>query len=179
MLNLKKLIRQKKFQYKITLRLPEAINNMDDTDIVNNYKLNRIKSKIPVYYEVCFNYALQSTDILDLETAFEYTLYNYTPVHLAEARQGDLVTFHRIEQETRGLQIPNDRTIEHFAIISGIDIGKNILNIKSKFGSCGIFEGNIEDLPKFYGNHFVIWRKKKRTSPTEKSNSVKEKIGSF
>jgi hypothetical protein len=179
MLNLKRLTRQKKYQYRIALQLPDAINNMNDTDIVNNYKLNRIKSRIPSYFEVCFNYALKTTDILDLETAFEYTIYNYTPVHVAEARAGDIVTFHKIEPETRGLRIPNERTIEHFAVISGIDIEKNILNIRSKWGSCGIFEGSIEDLPEFFGNQFVIWRRKKRNSPTTKSNSVKEKIGSF
>jgi hypothetical protein len=178
-MNLKNLLKQKKFQYKIALKLPHDIDRMDNTDIINNYNLNRIKSRIPEYFSVCFNYALNNPDILDLETAFECTLYNYIPVHIADARAGDMVTFHRIEPETRGLRIPNERTIEHFAIISGINIDKNILNIRSKFGQGGIFEGRIDELPVFYGNHFVIWRKQNKTSPTTKMDYVKEKTVSF
>lgn len=178
-MNIKTLIRQKKFQYPILLKLPETVDKMDNTDIINNFNLNRIKSRIPEYFSVCFNYALHNNDIQDLETAFKYTLYNYTPVHIQDATAGDIITFHRIEPDKRELRIPNERTIEHFAIISYIDIDKNILNIKSKFGQCGIFEGKIDELPVFYGNTFVIWRKKNKNSPTTKLQNVKKKIDSL
>ena len=41
------------------------------------------------------------------------------------ARRGDIVSFHKIEKETRGLNKPCDLNCEHFAIISYIE-DKNI-----------------------------------------------------
>ena len=61
------------------------------------------------------------------------------------------------QNDGRIYKTPNDINAEHFAIISYIE-GKNI-KIKSKFGILGVFEGDIKDLPKSYGNTFVIWRK--------------------
>lgn len=159
MLNLKTLSNKKTFKYPITLRLPDAINEMDDIDILNNYNVNKIRDNKYCMY-VCFNYALHNKNIMDLETAFEYTLYNYKPIELKDARVGDMITFHKIERQTRGLRIPNELNIEHLGIISDINIENNTLKIKSKWGDCGIFEGDIDLLPVFYGDTFVIWRKK-------------------
>jgi hypothetical protein len=127
MLNLKELQNKNTFKYPIELRLPETLNNMNDTDILNNYNLNKINSNRYRHF-VCYHYALRNTDIMELDDAYYHILENYNPVTLKNARKNDVITFHNIKSKRR---LPDTSNIEHFAIISEINIEANILNIKA------------------------------------------------
>jgi hypothetical protein len=91
------------------------------------------------------------------------------PISKENAQQGDIISFHKIK---KSFSRPDGWNCEHFAVIS--DVQNEKINIKSKWGIMGVFEGNISELPETYGNVYVIWRRKNKNSPTEKLNSVKD-----
>ena len=102
---------------------------------------------------MCYNYALglDHLQIDGCEEALTYIEDNYKPIKLNEAKEFDIIVFHDNIED-----FP-----QHFAVIWDIQkVGrKTKITIRSKWGSMGIFEGNIKDLPKFYGTKFTIWRK--------------------
>jgi len=175
-----------KYSNKIKLVLDCDVldKTQDDFEILDYYpQLKLIKSdkyyfkKYPNEYYFCYNYAFKTIHLDEVEEAFRILIHEYNPVEKKNARQGDIISFHSIRQnDGRIFKMPNDLNCEHFAIISYID-DKNI-KIKSKFGILGVFEGGISDLPKSYGNTFIIWRRKNKTSPTRKNEYVKNTIGS-
>ena len=176
-----------KYSNKIKLVLDCDVldKTQDDFEVLDYYpQLKLIKSdryylkKYPHDHYFCYNFAFKNINLYEVEDAFRILLYDYIPVEKKNARQGDIISFHSIRQnDGRLFKTPNDLNCNHFAIISGIQNGK--INIKSKFGILGVFEGTIYDLPKSYGNCFAIWRRQNKNSPTEKSKIVREKIVSF
>ena len=156
----------------------------DDFEVLDYYpQLKLIRTgeyytkKYQDYY-YCYNYAFKTIHLDEVEEAFRVLLHDYIPILKKNARQGDIISFHNIRQnDGRIFKTPNDLNCNHFAVISGVHNGK--IKIKSKWGILGVFEGTISDLPRDYGNHFTIWRRQKKNSPTEKSKIVKEKIVSF
>lgn len=110
----------------------------------------------------------------EVEEAFRILIHDYIPIEKKNARLGDIISFHSIRQNNgRIFKTPNDLNCNHYAIISGIKDGK--INIKSKFGILGVFEGSISDLPTSYGNCYTIWSKKNKISPTKKSKMLRKK----
>ena len=106
-------------------------------------------------YQFCFNYAFNNLALEEVEEGYDLLKKNYIPIYKTGARRGDIISFHAIDR------IWHEATAEncnHFAIVSKIEKEKII--IKSKWGICGIFEGDIRFLPSEYGNRFIIWRKK-------------------
>lgn len=165
-----------KYSNKITLKLNNCTieKTRNDFEILKHYpQLKLIKSDkyyLKKYedYHFCYNYTFKKSykKLYEVEDAFRILIYDYTPVEKKNARQGDIISFHNIRQnDGRLFKTPNDLNCNHFAIISGVQNGK--INIKSKFGILGVFEGSIHDLPKSYGNMYCIWRKNK-ISPTTK-----------
>ena len=176
-----------KYSNKIKLVLDCDVldKTQDDFEILDFYpQLKLIKSDkyyIKKYgdYHFCYNYAFKKCykELYEVEEAFWILIHDYIPVEKKNAKQGDIISFHSIRQnDGRLFKTPNDLNCNHFAIISGVQNGK--INIKSKFGILGVFEGTIYDLPKSYGNTCVFWRKNKKSS-TEKINSVNNETVRF
>jgi hypothetical protein len=123
-----------KYSNKIKLVLDCDVldKTQDDFEILDYYpQLKLIKSdkyyfkKYPNEYYFCYNYAFKTIHLDEVEEAFRILIHNYTPVEKKNARRGDIISFHKIEQYTRGLKTPNDLNCNHFAIISGIQDRKN------------------------------------------------------
>jgi len=176
-----------KYSNKIKLVLDCDVldKTQDDFEILDFYpQLKLIKSDKYYFkkygdYHFCYNYAFKKCykELYEVEEAFWILIHDYIPVEKKNAKQGDIISFHSIRQnDGRLFKTPNDLNCNHFAIISGVQNGK--INIKSKFGILGVFEGTIYDLPKSYGNTCVFWRKNKN-SPTEKNKSVKNETVRF
>jgi len=157
--------------YPIKLKIPDdyfepSYYNQDipdnDTDIIKDYptlSLSYVKKYINAE---CYAYALKNNNLCDLEDSFGYLQRLYRPISIENIKIGDIITYYNIEKNTKGLNEPNDTTIEHFAIVTDIiKTNRLYIRIKSKWGLNGIFEGSYNLLPEFYGNTFSIWRKKK------------------
>ena len=164
-----------KYSNKIKLQLDGDTldKTQDDFEVIDYYPQLKLVKNCDYYakkyqdYFFCYNYAFKTIHLDDVSEAFHILLHEYNPITKQNARLGDILSFHNIRQgDGRIYKTPNDINAEHFAVISYIE-GKNI-KIKSKFGILGVFEGDIKDLPKSYGNTFVIWRKNK-ISPTTKT----------
>jgi hypothetical protein len=153
-----------KYSNKIKLVLDCEVldKTQDDFEVLDYYPQLRLIKSDKYYlqkyndYHFCYNYAFKKSykTLCEVEDAFKILLYEYTPIEKKNARQGDIISFHNVK---KSFSRPDSLNCEHFAIISGVQDGK--INIKSKFGILGVFEGTIYDLPKSYGNCFVIWRK--------------------
>jgi hypothetical protein len=175
-----------KYSNKIKLVLDCDVldKTTDDFEVLDYYpQLKLIRTgeyyaeKYQDYY-FCYNYAFKTIHLDEVEEAFRILIHDYIPVEKKNARQGDIISFHSIRQnDGRIFKTPNDLNCNHFAVISGVQDGK--INIKSKFGILGVFEGTIYDLPESYGNNFCIWRKQNKKSSTEKNKSVKNETVSF
>lgn len=164
---------------KIQLKLNTDIidGTVDDSDVIYHYpQLKWIKSwkyylhKYPDDYYFCYNYVFKDILLNEIDEAYEKLSDEYIPILKENARKGDIISFHKIDLKEKDYyeKQPSSMNCEHFAIISNIFILKNeqnkikkiYINIKSKWGVMGVFEGDISDLPKSYGNKYLIWRKK-------------------
>jgi hypothetical protein len=107
---------------------------------------------------------LKNNKLCDIEDGFSYLKNLYRPISIKNIQKGDIITYYNIDKKIKELNRPCSDNIEHFGIISKvfkINSKKFCITIKSKWGVNGIFEGEYNLLPKFYGNYFAIWHKKK------------------
>lgn len=114
---------------------------------------------------VCFHYALS-----DIEKKEKRRLWNcadgyyilkeyFKQISIEEAKQGDIITYHEINDYKNEYEKPCAGNCVHFAIISETDGRiKNVI-IKSKWGMDGVFKGKLDDVPNDYGTAITIWRK--------------------
>ena len=161
---------------KLVLDCDTIDKTQDDFEVLDYYpQLKLIKSDkyyLKKYdnYHFCYNYVFKKPyeKLYEVEDAFKILTYDYIPILKKNARQGDIISFHRVK---KSFSRPDGFNCEHFAIISGIQNGK--IKIKSKWGILGVFEGNISDLPKSYGNCFTIWRRKNEKSKSTQYDHVK------
>jgi hypothetical protein len=183
----------KKLYNKIQLELDNDTieKTIDDYEVLDYYEQLTLVNPCQYYskkyndYYFCYNYAFKKSFKLlsEIEDAFKILLDYYEPIEKYNAREGDIISFHSIDENYKRNNRPSDVNCNHFAIVSDIKIslntGDEVIFIKSKWGVMGVFEGKISDLPENYGNCFMIWRKKKIYSPTEKKETIRNKIGSY
>jgi len=103
---------------------------------------------------MCFNYATRNYNLKYSEDCFEYIKENYQEIDFVDIQKKDIVIFFE------DLWNEEEENAEHFGVIKEKreTIGRTI--IRSKWGTCGIFEGNINDLPEIYGHMVKFYRKK-------------------
>jgi len=146
------------------VELTVDVNNLHDiwdADVeqyVDNIKCIESRRNYEVAY-CCFNFAFDDEELGSTEEAFEILLFNgYKRVTIGEAREGDIITYHD-DFERHGVKQIDEYSVQHYAIISKTDGTVNGTEILSKWGSDGVFQSTIEDVPDLYGEVIAIWRK--------------------
>lgn len=133
-----------------------SLNDLDDDEQIQQIDTLKQVGK-GNWNKYCFNYALPDYPLYCVEDGFDVLTDNYINIKLSEAKRGDIISMHLLEDETDRI---GDWNCKHFAkIIRTASRVDNII-IRSKWGQLGIYEGKLSELPEFYGNNILIWRKK-------------------
>ena len=135
-------------------------NYNEDTEMAINSPNVRLVNNSKDFDGVCFNYALNNFHIWCCENAYDELELAYIPITIKEAREGDIISYHEINDFNSKYEKPCGGNSTHFAIIKETDNTLDGTIITSKWGCDGIFRTNLYDVPDIYGNSIVIWREK-------------------
>lgn len=105
----------------------------------------------------CPNYALTNDTIYLVQEGYEFLIDYYRAIPITEAKRGDIIVTHEVFDLTETLY---GETCLHFAKIQETDGTIQGTTIRSKWGSLGIYEGRLTNLPVMYGNVLEVWTKK-------------------
>ena len=150
--------------YKIKPRIKDIDSSLHEKEVSifynkhANTNLKLIKSKHGSKGQ-CFNYATKNFKLDDCEDCLDYIEMRYTEIDLEVLKIDDIAIFFDRANDSITNK-PTAHTVQHFGIISYTDNTLNGTKIKSKWGKEGIFEGNLADLPDFYGERVCFYRKK-------------------
>jgi len=102
---------------------------------------------------VCYDYAL-GKEFDDIFEPFWILRKKYKRILLSLARRGDIITYHSEKNKS------NVNNVQHFAVIHKTAKHIKDVIIRSKWARCGVYECKTNEVPEYYGNHIIIWRKK-------------------
>ena len=139
--------------------------NEQTTDAINSKSVKLINNSNEFDFDdVCFNYALNDYGFIgNCKRAYGILKIKYKQINIRQAKKGDIISYHeRCSNGRRANKISKYNAV-HFAIIKKTKGTLKSTIIKSKWGSDGVFETNLYDIPDSYGNAILIWRKKKAT----------------
>lgn len=127
-------------------------NSFVDDDIKLRLIRTRDKSK-----GCCFNYALKNYNLEYIEDILYYLEYDFKQIDISEIKINDIAVFYdsEINKEL------SEYNIQHIAVIYQKGKTINDIIIRSKWGTEGIFETNLNTLPDIYGNRVCFFRRKK------------------
>lgn len=153
------------YEIELTINSDLVCSDTSDREIAENFSnIESIKNKRCASHDVCFNYALNKIskelgqNILFCEDGFEFLYDYFEQIPIEEARKGDIITYHELNDFKSKYERPCAENTYHFAIIYSADGILNNTIVHSKWGRHGVFKGNIADTFDIYGNAVVIWR---------------------
>ena len=109
-----------------------------DTEMAINSKNVKLINSHKEINGVCFNYALKDDEgyFRNCEESFEYLEDNYISVDIKDARSGDIISYHELDEANgRDFTYPNSINTFHFAIIKETKGTLESTIIKSKWGN--------------------------------------------
>ena len=139
----------------------EDIQMLTDSEVESNFSHHNLiwldeYDKDEEHY--CFNFALNNT-LRNCQEAFEWLEDFYKQIPISQAKKGDIISYHEINNYDSKYEKPCCGNVTHFAKIHKTNGTVKNTIIRSKWGNMGVFETSLEAVPDAYGTAIIIWRK--------------------
>ena len=116
----------------------------------------------------CYNYALNDETLEGCDEAFEQLEKYYKRIPISEVKRWDLISYHRCIIEdcddsgniVTEYKEPYRWNSQHFAKVLKTDGTIKGTMIRSKWGTYGIFDTQVDMIIKEYGETIIFWRRK-------------------
>ena len=107
----------------------------------------------------CFNYATKNYNICNCQDCLDYIKLRYNKIDIIDIKINDVVVFFDGFDDNVADE-PSEYNVNHYGIIIYTDNTISGTIIRSKWGTTGIFEGRLNDIPDIYGDRVCFYRKK-------------------
>ena len=144
-----------------------TINDLDINSVRNGEfsKIQKVNNDRCGWKDVCCHYALNKISlkrcgfsVFDCKDSFWFLQDYFNNILISEAKKGDIITYHEINDFKNQYEKPCAENCMHFAIIEKTNGTLENTTIKSKWGEYEVFETSINDVPDMYGNAILIWK---------------------